>query len=37
LFLGVLDEEECLAAKLLREAGADAGSIRVQLAGSAGK
>ncbi|MGC2370645.1 MAG: Clp protease N-terminal domain-containing protein, partial [Candidatus Sulfotelmatobacter sp.] len=37
LFLGLLDEEECFAAKLLREAGADAGSIRVQMADSAAK
>jgi hypothetical protein len=37
LFLGLLDEEECFAAKLLREAGADAGSIRVQLADSVAK
>ncbi|MGB8583843.1 MAG: Clp protease N-terminal domain-containing protein [Candidatus Sulfotelmatobacter sp.] len=37
LFLGLLDEEDCFAAKLLREAGADAGSIRVQLADSVAK
>jgi hypothetical protein len=37
LFLGLLDEEGCFAARLLREAGADAGSIRVQLAESAAK
>jgi hypothetical protein len=37
LFLGVLDEEDCFAAKLLREGGADAGSIRIQLAESAAK
>ena len=37
LFLGLLDEEDCFAAKLLREAGADAGSIRVQLSDSLAK
>ncbi|MFZ0292336.1 MAG: Clp protease N-terminal domain-containing protein [Candidatus Sulfotelmatobacter sp.] len=37
LFLGLLDEEDCFAAKLLREAGADAASIRVQLAESVAK
>jgi Clp amino terminal domain, pathogenicity island component len=37
LFLGLLDEENCIAAKLLREGGADAGSIRTHLAESAGK
>ena len=31
LFLGLLDEEDCAAAKLLREGGADAASIRRQL------
>jgi hypothetical protein len=34
LFLGLLDEESCLAAQLLREAGADADNIRAQLANS---
>ena len=37
LFLALLGEEGCVAAKLLREGGADAGSIRVQLAESATK
>jgi hypothetical protein len=37
LFLGLLDEEDCFAAKLLREGGADAASIRVQLAESSEK
>jgi hypothetical protein len=37
LFLGLLDEEDCFAAKLLRDAGADAGSIRVELADSVAK
>jgi Clp amino terminal domain, pathogenicity island component len=32
LFLALLDEEECFPARLLREAGADAASIRKQLA-----
>jgi hypothetical protein len=36
LFLGLLDDED-FAAKLLHEAGAEAGSIRVQLAESAAK
>ena len=31
LFLGLLDEEDCFAAELLREAGADAAGIRRQL------
>jgi hypothetical protein len=34
LFLGLLDEESCLTAQLLREAGADADNIRAQLASS---
>jgi hypothetical protein len=37
LFLGLLDEEDSFAAKLMKEAGADAGSIRVQLAESVAK
>lgn len=32
LFLGLLDEESCIAAKLLREAGADAAEIRLHYA-----
>ncbi len=32
LFLGLLDEADCFAASLLRDAGADANSIRVELA-----
>ena len=35
LFLGLLDEEGCFAAELLREGGADAASIRQQLTESA--
>lgn len=31
LFLGVMDENDCLAERVLREAGADAASIRLQL------
>jgi len=31
IFLGLLDEEDCLAAKLLREGGADAASIRLEV------
>jgi hypothetical protein len=34
LLLGLLDEEDCLAAKLLREGGADAGELRMYYAGS---
>jgi hypothetical protein len=34
LFLGLLDEEGCLAAELLREGGADAGELRMYYAGS---
>ncbi|MGA8501796.1 MAG: Clp protease N-terminal domain-containing protein [Candidatus Sulfotelmatobacter sp.] len=34
LFLGLLDEEACLAARFLREAGADGDNIRAQIAGS---
>jgi hypothetical protein len=37
LFLGLLDEEDCLAGRLLLEGGADARSIRMQLAESAAK
>ncbi len=37
LFLGLLDEEDCFAASLLREGGADAASIRLQLATEAEK
>jgi hypothetical protein len=32
LFLGLLDEEDCFAAQLLREGGADAATVRSQLA-----
>src|SRR5208283_108673 len=35
LFLGLLDEEGCFAAMLLRDGGADAASMRLQLAESA--
>jgi Clp amino terminal domain, pathogenicity island component len=34
LFLGLLDEESCFAAQLLREAGADADAIRAQIPNS---
>jgi len=34
LFLGLLDEQDCFAASLLREGGADAASIRLQVAAS---
>jgi ATP-dependent Clp protease ATP-binding subunit ClpC len=34
LLLGLLDEEDCLAAALLREGGADAGELRMYYAGS---
>jgi hypothetical protein len=36
LFLGLLDERDCLADKLLREAGAEPDGIRTELAKSAG-
>ncbi|MGA9073146.1 MAG: Clp protease N-terminal domain-containing protein [Candidatus Sulfotelmatobacter sp.] len=37
LFLGLIDEEDCFAAQLLREGGADPTSIRSQLADSSEK
>jgi hypothetical protein len=37
IFLGLLDEKGCLAEKLLREAGADAESVRLRLSQSGGQ
>jgi Clp amino terminal domain, pathogenicity island component len=37
LFLGLLDEEDCLACELLLEGGADAADLRQQLAAGTGK